>query len=240
MILAGGLGTRLGAIADSTAKAMVTVAGAPFIDHQLRLLASRRVKRVVLCVSHLHEQIEHHVGDGAQFGLHVEYSYDGSTRLGTGGAVRRALPKVGAEFAVMYGDTYLNIDFCDVYKSFKASGAQGLMTVLANSDRWDKSNILFRDGRIEKYDKDNSAKEMKHIDYGLILLSSDAFKNLAAPEAFDLTLLFQDMIARAQMAGHEVFQRFYEIGSPEALEETERYLRQLESSSSREGFPSGI
>jgi len=234
MILSGGLGTRLGAIAQDVPKAMVPVAGAPFIDHQLRLLAARSVKRVILCVSHKQEQIERHVEDGARFGLQVQYSYDGKTRLGTGGAVRKALPLVGDEFAVLYGDTYLNIDFCKVYDSYKQSGARGLMTVLANANRWGKSNILFNDGRIHRYEKDNPNDQMKHIDYGLILLSAEAVRAFDGPESFDLTTLFQYMISAGQMAGHEVFQRFYEIGSPGALEETESYLRLIGSAPERE------
>jgi NDP-sugar pyrophosphorylase family protein len=205
---------------------MMPVAGMPFIAHQLRLLARENVKRVVLCVSHLQEQIEDFVGNGEAFDLDVSYSFDGPFKLGTGGAVRKALPFVGEEFAVLYGDTYLDISFQPVYQTFKREGRPGLMTVLENGDRWDKSNILFEDCAVKVYDKCAPSKKMRHIDYGLILLSANAIDSYPLEQPFDLTEVFKKLIAVGSMAGFEVFQRFYEIGTPEALAETEHYFAQ--------------
>lgn len=225
IILCGGLGTRLKDVVPDVPKAMVSVAGMPFIAHQLQLLARENVRHVVLCVSHMQEQIEQFVGDGAAFGLDVSYSYDGPYKLGTGGAVRKALPLVGEEFAVLYGDTYLDIPFAPVYQTFRDQGRLGLMTVLENHDRWDKSNILFRDGAVKIYEKNSPLKEMRHIDYGLIIISSQAIAAFPLNEPFDLTVLFKQLIDADQMSGHEVFNRFYEIGTAQALMETDQYLR---------------
>jgi NDP-sugar pyrophosphorylase family protein len=149
--------------------------------------------------------------------------------VGTGGAVRKALNLVDNEFSVLYGDTYLDIDYLDAFRTFKESKLSGLMTVLENSNQWDKSNILFRDGRIEIYDKKHATPEMKHIDYGLIFLHRSSVEPYPLDKPFDLTDVFQKLIAEKRMAGYEVFKRFYEIGTPSALAETEAYLRSAEA-----------
>src|SRR6266481_3446322 len=108
-VIAGGLATRMGDRARTTPKSMLVVAGEPFIAHQLRLFRREGLERVVLCVAHLGDQIEDFVGDGAKFGLSVNYSPDGETLMGTGGAVKKALPLLGDEFFITYGDSYLDI-----------------------------------------------------------------------------------------------------------------------------------
>jgi NDP-sugar pyrophosphorylase family protein len=185
------------------------------------------------------EQIEEFVGDGSRFGIKVDYSYDGEKRLGTGGAVLKALELVGPEFAVLYGDTFLDIDFASVYATFQRSLKPALMTVLENRGRWDRSNILFTNGTIESYDKETNSPQFKHIDYGLILFRSDAFHRAAEEQSpreqsFDLATIFASLIETRQVAGHEVFNRFYEIGTPRALAETDEYLRQLSATTANQ------
>jgi NDP-sugar pyrophosphorylase family protein len=203
---------------------MFTVAGVPFIAHQLRLLKREGVKEVVLSVAHKSDQIENYVGDGSQFGLQVRYSHDGPTRMGTGGAIKKALPMLPDEFAVLYGDTYLDIDFAPVYTTFHHNKRPALVTVLANDDKWDKSNMLLKDGAILAYDKLAPTPEMQHIDYGLSIFKQQCFDDYSDAEPFDMSALFQKLIASGQMSGYEVRQRFYEIGTPSALAETEQYL----------------
>ena len=224
-VLAGGLATRLRPITTTVPKAMVEVAGRPFIDHQLRLLARRGARRIVLCLGHLGEQVQHHVGNGSALGLSVSYSFDGDRLLGTGGALRRALPLLGEAFWVLYGDAYLDIDYATVLDDFRSRDVLGLMTVLRNENRWDRSNAVFRDGRLWRYDKREAAPEMSHIDYGALLLRREAIEALPVDEPWDLAELQRHLVARGQMAGHEVTRRFYEIGSPGGLDETARYLQ---------------
>jgi NDP-sugar pyrophosphorylase family protein len=222
-ILAGGVATRLGPIAQSIPKALVEVAGRPFIAHQLALLRAAGIRRAVLCVAHLAEQIEAIVGDGRGFGLEVVYSYDGGTRLGTGGALRRALPLLGDRFFVLYGDSYLRCDYAAIGQAFLTSGKLGLMTVYRNDGRFDRSNVSFRDGRILRYDKTPGLPDMTHIDYGLGALAAGALAD--QPDGpLDLAVVYQDLLARDQLAGYEVGERFYEIGSPAGLEDTRRLL----------------
>ena len=223
-ILAGGLATRLGDITKKIPKALLEVAGKPFVVHQLELLRAANVKRVVLCVQHLADQIEAVLGDGSAYGLEVRYSYDGDKLVGTGGALRRALPQLGDDFFVLYGDSYLICDYQDIANSYRASGKLGLMTVYKNDGQYDASNVKYRDGQILQYDKTPGIPGMTHIDWGLGVLSSRAFDPYPPDTKLDLAVVYQDLLARDQLAGYEVYERFYEIGSVAGLEDTRRLL----------------
>lgn len=224
-ILAGGLATRLQPLTKSIPKALITVAGEPFVTHQLRLLYSRGIRQAVLCVGYLGEAIAAELGDGKRFGMKIDYSFDGPRLLGTGGALKRAADKLGDRFFVLYGDSYLPIDYTRVAKAFHESGKAALMTVYKNEDRWDRSNVWFDGNKIRCYDKMESLSEMRHIDYGLGVLRTDALANWPENEPFDLADVYRDLIAENQLAGFEVTQRFYEIGSTEGLAELESLLR---------------
>jgi NDP-sugar pyrophosphorylase family protein len=223
-ILAGGLATRMRPMTEKIPKSLLDIDGRPFIDHQLEMLRRRGADRVVLCVGFLGEMLQEHVGDGGRFGLRVTYSYDGDRLLGSGGAVRKALPLLGDAFFVMYGDSYLTGDFAAVQRTFLDSGKLGLMTVFRNEGQWDTSNIEFAGGRIVRYDKKNLTPEMRYIDYGLGMLESRAFDVMAHEEAFDLSTLYARLLERDELAAHEVPERFYEIGSFAGLEETRRLI----------------
>ncbi len=224
-ILAGGLGTRLRPLTDTLPKALIEVAGRPFIDHQLALLREKGVRRVVLCLGHGGDQVEARLGRGDGFGLEVAYSYDGDRLLGTAGALRRAANRLGDAFWVLYGDSYLDIDYAAVLAAFsRHDRALCLMTVLRNDNRWDQSNVEFADGRLVAYDKKRPSPRMRHIDFGASLLVREALERIPADQPADLGDLFTALVAEGRMVGYEVTQRFYEIGSPEGLEETSAYL----------------
>jgi N-acetyl-alpha-D-muramate 1-phosphate uridylyltransferase len=228
-ILAGGLATRLRPVTTTIPKALVPVAGEPFIGRQLRQLRAEGVTRVVVCTGYLGDQIEEYVGTGRSFGVEVAYSPDGPALLGTGGALRQALPLLGDAFFVLYGDSYLPCDFAAVERAWDASGAAALMTVLRNTGRWDRSNVLFREGRVVEYNKSTPRPEMDHIDYGLSVLSSVAVRDHPALGAFDLADLFHRLSTTGRLGAFEVTERFYEIGSPEGLRDAEAYFSGLES-----------
>lgn len=224
-ILAGGLATRLRPITHKVPKAMVEVAGRPFIDHQLDLLKRNGMRKIVLCLGHLGEQVAEHVGDGSQRGLEIRYSFDGPTLLGTGGALRRALPMLGHACWVLYGDSYLDIDYGAVFRAFAAGNRLALMTVLRNANQWDKSNVVFRDGELVCYDKRQPRPDMAYIDYGASIFRRSALERIPTDTFCDLADLMRDLVAEKQMLGHEVTKRFYEIGSHAGLEEASRYLQ---------------
>lgn len=228
-ILAGGIATRMRPRTDHAPKALLDVAGKPFIAHQLALLRGQGITDVVLCVGHLADQIEAVVTDGAAWNLRVRYSTDGPVLLGTGGALRRALPLLGERFYVMYGDSYLPCDFTAVAMAFDASGRRGLMTVFHNENALGASNIQFEQGRIVRYDKTSRVPEMRYIDYGLGVLTPAPLLRYPADVPLDLTRVYQDLIADGELAGVEMPDRFFEIGSPEGLRDTEAHLRRVET-----------
>ena len=223
-ILAGGLATRLRPLTNSVPKSLVPVAGRPFLVHQLELLRAAGIQRVVLCVGYLGQMIQQAFGDGHHYGLHLDYSYDGPVLLGTGGALRQALPLLGERFFVLYGDSYLRVDYRAVAECFERSGKLGLMTVYRNQGRYDTSNVVFRDGQILVYDKTTPHPDMDYIDYGLSVLKAAAFEGYPAGTRFDLAELLAKLVAQGQLAGYEVPERFYQIGSPEGLAELEALL----------------
>ena len=223
-ILAGGLATRLGPLTAARPKSLLDVAGRPFAAHQLALLRRHGMREVVFCLGHLGEQVQTALGDGGAWGLRLRYSFDRPRLLGTGGALRRALPLLGEAFFVLYGDSYLDCDYGAVAAAFQAAGTLGLMTVFRNEGQWDQSNVHFADGRIWRYDKHSEAPEMRHIDYGLGVLRAEAFDAYPPDEPLDLATIYQNLLGRGQLAAYEVTQRFYEIGSVVGLEETRRFL----------------
>jgi NDP-sugar pyrophosphorylase family protein len=224
-ILAGGLATRMRPSTLTLPKSMLEVAGEPFVAHQLRLLKREGVGRVVLCLGYLGSQVVDFVGDGSRFGLEVTASFDGDVLLGTGGALKRALVPLGPVFFVLYGDSYLDVPMAEIWSCFQASGRKALMTVFANEGRWDTSNVVFRDGRIAYYSKKDRRPDMGHIDFGLGVLSADLFEAWPDGQGFDLADLYTGLAAEGGLAGWESRRRFYEIGTPQGLADTDRYLR---------------
>jgi NDP-sugar pyrophosphorylase family protein len=225
-ILAGGMATRLRPITEKIPKLLVEVAGEPFFSHQLRLLKAAGLTRIVLCVGYLGEMIVDLYGGGAKWGVQIEYAFDGPKLLGTGGALIAALPKLGDAFYVLYGDSYLPVDYRAVGNFFLNSGRLGLMTVYENHGRYDTSNVQFEHGEIVIYDKKIKVPQMHHIDYGLGVFHASAFDGYPRDAVVDLAVVQQSLVARRQLAGYEIKERFYEIGSHEGLKELDQLLRQ--------------
>jgi NDP-sugar pyrophosphorylase family protein len=223
-ILAGGLATRLRPITEKVPKLLVEVAGEPFFSHQIRLLRAAGLTRLVLCVGYLGEKIVDLYGDGSKWGVKIDYSFDGPKLLGTGGALIAALPKLGEAFYVLYGDSYLPVDYQAIGSFFLHSGQLGLMTVYENHGRYDTSNVWFENGAIKVYDKKNRLPQMHHIDYGLGVFRAAAFDGFPRDATVDLAEVQKGLVGRHQLAGYEIKQRFYEIGSHEGLKELDELL----------------
>ncbi len=227
-VLAGGLATRLQPLTALVPKILLEVAGRPFAEHQVELLKRNGISTVVFCLGHLEEQVVAALGDGRRWQMRFLYASDGANLVGTGGALCRALGLLGPAFFVMYGDSYLDCDYNAIEECFRASGKPGLMVVHRNEDRWDRSNVEVAGGRIVRYDKVHRDAAMRHIDYGLGILTPEAFApwtgDAGAHEPFDLAAVYQHLIESDGLASYEVPQRFYEIGSLEGLEETRALL----------------
>lgn len=224
-ILAGGMAKRLRPLTETIPKALVSVAGAPFLTHQLRLLHSAGLRRIVICAGYLGDMIAAQMGDGRNLDLRIEYSFDGPGLLGTGGALKRALHLLGRRFLVLYGDSYLPIDYRKVAAAFVTEDKAGLMTVYRNQGRWDASNVQFEAGQILRYDKKHRTPEMHHIDYGLGILEAESLASWPDEEPFDLADVYGSLLSEKQLAGYEVIERFYEIGSAQGLAELDAFLR---------------
>lgn len=223
-ILAGGLATRLRPLTATIPKSLIMIHGEPFIAHQLRLLKNHGITEVVMCVGFLGDLIVAAIGDGSQFGLKVQYSFETEHLLGTGGALKAALPMLGETFLVLYGDSYLPCNYQSIYTAFKLDNKQALMTILQNRGQWDVSNVEYTQNKILAYEKHQHTLAMQHIDYGLGVFCKTAFTNVPDNVHYDLTALYQELLRQNQLAAFEVFERFYEIGSFSGIKETEAYL----------------
>ena len=224
IILAGGLATRMRPITEKIPKAMLEVAGKPFIVHQLHLLKKNNIENVILCVGYLGEMIEDYVRDGSAYQMRVAYSYDGDKLLGTGGAIKNIDDKLPDEFFVLYGDSYLDIDYQAVENAYHRSNKKALMTVYKNEGKWDTSNVVFHNDELVRYSKKSKTEDMNYIDYGLGILSKGVLTGHTDSMVFDLADIYEKLSVENELYGFEVFERFYEIGSPDGFDGLKRKL----------------
>ena len=220
-VLAGGLGSRLGELTRAVPKPLLPVGGRPFAEYQLELLRRSGADRVVFCVGYRGELFEETLGDGSRFDLDIRYSFDGETLAGTAGAIRRALPLLGDRFLVLYGDTFLRIDYADVYDAFGRAGRAGLMTVLRDREEVLPCNARVEGDRVTAYDKETRPRGAEWIDYGLSVFRAGVFQGQGSN---DLAHVQRDLAATGELTAYEAQHRYYEIGTPEALRETEQFL----------------
>jgi NDP-sugar pyrophosphorylase family protein len=220
----------MAAVAPDLPKALIPVCGQPFAHHQLELLRRGGVDRVVYCIGHRGNDLRRFVGQGERWGLSVDYVDEGERLRGTAGALRLALDEGALEpsFLVLYGDSYLPTDLRSVWTAFEGCGKRGLMTVFRNDERWDTSNVLFERGLVTLYDKrrrDPRAARMVFIDYGLSALQRDVIADeVPVCEVTDLADVYHRLSLAGELAGFEVYERFYEVGSPRGLADLTEHL----------------
>ena len=224
VILAGGLGKRLELKTQNIPKAMIDIFGTPFISRQLNYLKKQGFKKIIICTAYLGNKIKDYIGDGANFDLNIVYSDDGDQLLGTGGAIKKALNLIGTDFFILYGDSFLPINFSLVEKVFISGDKPALMTVLKNNGQWDTSNAYLKNQLIY-YNKKNPKKDMNYIDYGLSVVNNSIFDDFPNTKSFDLADVFEKLSKNEQLAGYEVNERFYEIGSKKGLDETINFFK---------------
>ena len=223
-ILAGGLGTRLGKKILNKAKVLIDVAGKPFISRQLNYLSDQGIKDIVICVGHLGNQIKNYIGNGSKYNLNVSYSDDSDQLLGTGGSIKKACQILDEHFFILYGDSFLPVNFTLIEKAYFQEKKPALMTVLKNKGRWDKSNAYFKD-KCVKYNKKKPQKNMDYIDYGLTIVRNSIFSDFPSNEVFDLADVFENLSNKSLLAGFEIYDRFYEIGSINGLNDTIEFFK---------------
>lgn len=226
-ILAGGLATRIKPISNAVPKSLVDINGQPFLEWQLQLLEKNNCERVVICASHKSEMIESFIESRPKSNLEILFSLDGDKQLGTGGAIIKARELLGKSFLVIYGDSYLPVDFNEISQYFLKSNKPALMTVVRNDFKSDPSNVIFENGYIQKYDKYNPAEGMYHIDFGLNAFKSNALNNYPSNEYIDLSSIQMTLATRKELVGFQVSQRYYEVGSLEGIEIFRKYMKEM-------------
>jgi NDP-sugar pyrophosphorylase family protein len=220
-ILAGGLGTRQRPLTSEVPKALIPIGGKPFLHHQIELLKRQGIRDIVLCVGHLAEQVQDYFGDGRWLGVRIKYSEEKGSLLGTAGAIKKAEPLLGDDFFLMYGDSYLMIDYQEIMRYFRRFHRLGLMVVWKNLDRLERSNVSTKGNLVTAYNKDQKSSDMVYINYGLSVLRKEALAFIPPGRPFSQEEFYQILIDRWELLAFEVGQRFYEIGSPRGLEEFE-------------------
>jgi MurNAc alpha-1-phosphate uridylyltransferase len=223
-VLCGGKGTRIATVAGDLPKALVPVAGVPFLAHQLRWLREVGAIDVTLLVGYRGDLIRDFAGDGAAFGLRIGYHEDGPTPRGTAGAIKGALPLLGDAFLTVYGDA-LSLADLDAVGAALSGPYDGVMTVFRNNDRWLPSNVRVADGLVAAYDKKAALGAMTHVDYGINAFRASAFADVPDDASVDLAEVHREMIARKTLRAFPVSERWYEIGSLEGLRETEDFIQ---------------
>ena len=224
-LLAGGMATRLGTLTLNTPKSLITIEGSPFISYQLRALRRAGFTKVVICVANFAEQIINFVGDGREFGLEVLFSFDGKEPRGTGGGLKSALPLLGSDFFVQYGDSYLQMNYEKMESCYKSLPKKSLMAIMKNDQNLDRSNVKKLENNLVTYSKANPSLGMNFVDYGCTLVNFDSFSNFASQTHFDLSLYFEYLSSAGELCGFEVHKRFYEIGSVRGIQDFTNYVR---------------
>jgi NDP-sugar pyrophosphorylase family protein len=219
VILAGGLGTRLRPRTSEVPKALIPIGGKPFLHHQIDLLKRQGIRDIVLCVGHLGERVRDYFDDGRWLGVRIKYSEEKGRLLGTAGAIRNAEPLLGDDFFLLYGDSYLMIDYREIMRYFRRFNRLGLMVVWRNVDRFERSNVAVEANLVTAYSKDQKSPDMVYINYGLSVLRKEALAFIPPGRPFSQEDFYQSLIDQGELLAFEVEQRFYEIGSPKGLEE---------------------
>jgi NDP-sugar pyrophosphorylase family protein len=221
VILCGGLATRLGDIAKDIPKSMIDINGKPFLEYQIENLKKSSIKDIVLCVGHLSEKIEDYFLDGSRFGVDINYSHDGDNFLGPMGAVKKAEYLLEDIFFIMYGDSYLTLNYQKVYSYFTQNDKQGLMVVYKNNNKFDKSNISIDNNMVTGYGENDAI----YIDYGTSILRKESLDILPINQMCSTGEFFSKLIKKNELLAFETKERFYHIGNPEALEEFRNFIR---------------
>lgn len=223
VILAGGMATRLGHLTRNVPKSLLMIGDRPFLQCQLEQLCAAGIRHVVVCTGHLGDQIQDYFGDGRRFGVDLVYSHE-ERPMGTAGALRLAGDKLLDPFFTIYGDSYLFLDFGAMLSYFEGRSQLALMTVYRNADLWDKSNTVVKGELVEKYSKKDRTPETVYIDYGANLFRKKVLDLVPGGRFFSMEDLFGQLVERRELLAYEVRERFYEIGSPQGLEEFREYM----------------
>lgn len=222
-ILAGGLATRLGHLTENQPKSLLPIRGRAFLEYQLDFLARGGVSDIVLCLGHMGNMIRRHFGNGESFGVNLQYSFE-EKPLGTAGALKNAEALLDNTFLTLYGDSYLSLDFEDVFASLIEQNKLGIMTVFKNYDRYDRSNTAVQGNLVKGYSKNGRTTDTVYIDYGANAFRKEVLQIIPPDRFYSLENLFMQLIDMEELLAYEVKERFFEIGSLRGLKEFEQHV----------------
>ncbi len=224
VILAGGLGTRLRPLTESVPKPMVQINGRPFLEYEIELLKNVGVRDFVLCLGYKGQIIRNHFGDGSKFGARISYSFEGEKLLGPAGGLKNAEALLEDVFLVTYADGYLMMDYVKAWDFFLKSNRLGMMVVYENHNKFGKSDLVVKDGHVVKYDKRHQTHDMVWINFGVSYLRKEALNIIPQDQTFGEEEFYNELISRKELLAFETKGRFYEIGTPESLNEFASFI----------------
>jgi len=227
VILAGGLAKRLRPLTYDIPKCLVKINGTPFIDYQIKYLSNQGIRKILLCIGYLGDHIKNYIGNGSRYGIKITYSEDGKNLLGTGGSIFNARESLDDNFMVLYGDSYLPINFSQVIKKFNHTEKKALMVIMRNNNQWDKSNVIFNGSNLIEYNKNDHKESMKYIDYGVSLYKKSFFLEFSKKQGknFDLSKYLNELSLKNNLDYYLVKERFYEIGSKIGIESFTNFIK---------------
>lgn len=226
--MAGGLGKRLRPLTEKTPKPMVPVFGKPYLEYQLIWLKSQGIERILILTGYLGKKISLHFGDGSSLGVQIDYSQEPEA-LGTGGALKFAEKKLDSLFFLIYGDSFLPVDYQDLKNYFFYAGRKIVVVVYDNQnhDTSVANNISLGENRlIQKYKKNSKDEDLSFVEAGVLVLKKEILSLTHQNRKFSLEEeLFPILIREKEMCGYISQKPFYDIGTAQRLVRFESFVR---------------
>jgi len=222
--MAGGLATRLRPLTEDTPKSLILIEGKPFLQYQIELLNRNGIKEIVLCLGYMGNKIEDYFGNGNRFGVKIKYSYEDNL-LGTGGALKLVEPHLDEHFFLIWGDSYVRLDYQEMYafhikndRKFEVT-----MAIFYNIRNYDKSNIAYEHGKIKKYEK-HSKDVLKYIDAGIMVINKELLERIPVSRVFQIEEIFSQLAKQEKIQPFLIKKRYYEIGSIKGLNQFKKFI----------------
>ncbi|MEK6939173.1 MAG: sugar phosphate nucleotidyltransferase [Nanoarchaeota archaeon] len=148
LIVAGGLGTRLRPLTETTPKPLLPIRGKPIIEHVIRNLKKHGIKNIIISIGYKAEQVQEYFGDGNSWGVSISYALE-TEPLGTGGAVKLASKHLAKPFFLVWGDNLMDVSFSRMEQEFLSAGTPLIMALTHREDvenfgvaKLDKNKII--------------------------------------------------------------------------------------------------
>ena len=224
VILAGGKGTRLYPLTETTPKPMIPFHGKPFLEYLVGLLKSQGISKILLLLGYLPENIIDHFGDGSRFGVEIAY-HVGPVEDETGARLRKAIDEIDDIFLFLYCDNYLPFNYEKMWRVFCEQSVSALVTVYNNSDGYTKSNIRVDSrGRIEVYDKTRTAENLQGVDIGYMITKKRVLELIPEGNVSFEKTVYPQLVLERQLHAYTTHHRYYSVGDFRRMPMTTDFL----------------